>query len=254
MAACSVFALATRPGAQAPLQTGGDAALPPLTRNSFHTVDTGPTYYKATEPAPVYSGRKLVALTFDDGPNETYTPQVLAILKKEDVRATFFVIGVHMTANPSLVTQAAREGHQIGSHGWSHKDMTKLTAGALEKELADTDAFIKNLTEQAPTCVRPPLGALNGAVKQAIPGKILLWCVDPADWKGPPADATAAHVIKAAKDGDIVILHDSQKNTVRALPKLISGLRGKGFCFVTIDEMLRERPTGEQVIRFLRPK
>lgn len=240
-------------------QSLAGAASPPFLRTGLQTLQYSETMVcTKAEPAAVPAaaeGKKLIALTFDDGPNEKHTRQVLDILEKEDVRATFFVIGVHIKANPAILRQTAQAGHQIGSHCWGHKDLTKLTPSALEKELADTSALIADITGQAPTCLRPPLGAQNSAVLQAVTRanmRMVLWCVDPADWRGPPAAATATHIINAAKDGDIVLMHDTQGNTVTALRTIIPALRAKGFYFVTVDEMLALRPTEEQAIRFLR--
>lgn len=200
------------------------------------------TVYKAG-PAEIRS----VALTFDDGPDAVYTGQVLDILKSQNVKATFFLIGLNAQQHPDMVQRIAAEGHAIGNHTWNHVDLPKLSQAQLQTELGRTSDLLTAQLGYKPSLVRPPFGSLSPAVTQQMNGlgyRIIHWSVDTRDWAGTPAAAIVAGVQADVKPGSIILLHSAGgkggklDNTVSALPKIIEDLRGQGYQFVTVPDLL----------------
>lgn len=189
---------------------------------------------------PPSQGEKLIALTFDDGPSPALTPRLLDILSGEQVRVTFFVQGSSVKANPGIVRRAAEEGHEIGSHTYSHKDLTTLSAARLAAEIHDTVDVIRSAGAE-PTVTRPPYGAYNDAVVDAIGTPVILWSIDPMDWKFRDADIVYQNVVNVAADGDIILLHDVHETSVDAAAMIIPALKARGFRFVTVSELISAR-------------
>ncbi|WP_316525969.1 polysaccharide deacetylase family protein [Kitasatospora brasiliensis] len=183
---------------------------------------------------------KVVYLTFDDGPSPAYTPKVLATLSRSGVRATFFEIGQNVAAHPSVTAQVARQGHSVQNHTWSHPDLRKLSASALNAQVADTDRAIRAQTGRTPSCLRPPYGAVNGTVRSkasALGKQVVLWSVDPADWSRPGTAAIRSRVLDNVRPGSVILLHDGggdRSQTVAALPTIISTLKARGYTFATL--------------------
>jgi peptidoglycan/xylan/chitin deacetylase (PgdA/CDA1 family) len=184
---------------------------------------------------------KLVALTFDDGPHKTLTPRLLDILKQEDVKATFFVLGSRVEYYPDVVKRAADEGHQIGNHTYNHKNLSNLSESDLLNEIRDSAAAIERIIGSGPLALRPPYGAYNDMVKQDAGAPLILWSVDPQDWKYKNADTVYRNATDGVKDGDIILLHDIHKTSVDAVENIIEKLKADGFTFVTVDELIRTR-------------
>ncbi|MFD0411986.1 polysaccharide deacetylase family protein [Kitasatospora sp. NPDC127116] len=185
-------------------------------------------------------GGKVVYLTFDDGPSPAYTSKVLATLGRYGVRATFFEIGQNVSAHPAVTAQVARQGHSVQNHSWSHPDLSRLSAAALNAQVADTDKVIRAQTGRTPSCLRPPYGAVNGTVRSkaaALGKQIVLWSVDPADWSRPGAAAIRSRVLNNVRPGSVILLHDGggdRSQTVAALPGIISTLKARGYGFATL--------------------
>jgi peptidoglycan-N-acetylglucosamine deacetylase len=194
-------------------------------------------------------GRKFVALTFDDGPGPDTRP-VLAALKKANVQATFFVIGSNVRANPAVLAQTVAEGHEVGVHTWNHPDLTTLDAKAQKDEVDSTAAEIVSTGGVAARLFRAPYGSVNPSVlKTAEDAKLLsvLWDVDTVDWTGPSTDRIVENAIAQARPGSIILLHDGGGNrasTVAAVPRIISGLRAKGYEFATVGDLVISDPPG----------
>jgi len=205
--------------------------------------------------APSLEGKKLVALTFDDGPSAAFTPRLLDMLEKEDVKATFFVLGCNVKAHPQVVLQIAEAGHQIGSHTMNHKNLTKLSAAELRREIDATATAIEALTGTRPTAMRPPYGAYNDQVLERAGAAVILWSVEPEDWKYRNADTVYCNVVGAVSDGDIVLLHDIYGTSVAAAERIIQDLKAEGYAFVTVEELLRARggEVAGRAYRQLRP-
>jgi peptidoglycan-N-acetylglucosamine deacetylase len=189
--------------------------------------------------------KKQVALTFDDGPDNNYTQRVLDILKKEQVKATFFVVGKMAKRYPSSLKRIYEEGHIIANHSWNHPILTKMSASAVLKQIEDTNNVVTSVIGETPLLVRPPYGALNKKLESVIGDKgykLIYWNVDTLDWNNQSADKILATVKKETRPGSIILQHnagsESIQATVDALPKIIGYLRGQGYKFVTIDQML----------------
>lgn len=223
------------------------------------TAKPKPKPTTASTPLPVRDkdGRvdckkyRCVALTFDDGPLPKTTGPLLDILAKEQVPATFFMLGVQANAHPQLVKRVAAEGHEIGSHTWSHQYLTEMPTKTIRDELTRTNALLKKLTGQQPTLLRPPYGATNANVAEAarqVGMAQILWSVDTRDWQHRDAQRVAA-IATTATRGSIVLMHDIRESTVAALPGIIQDLRAKGYVFVTVSELLGPLKSGVEYKR-----
>jgi peptidoglycan/xylan/chitin deacetylase (PgdA/CDA1 family) len=190
----------------------------------------------------VNTSRKVVALTYDDGPHGKLTPQLLDILKRENVRATFFVLGSLVEANPQIVQRMAAEGHEVANHTWDHPRLPSLSAEKFDRQIRETTAIIEKNTGQKVTIMRPTYGLYNERVKNDLLEKhkldIILWSVDPNDWKKPGANTVARRLIEGAHPGAILLAHDIHPGTIAATPMAIAGLKAKGYDFVTVSELL----------------
>lgn len=189
---------------------------------------------------PVAKGqKKRVALTFDDGPDAKVTPQVLAILKKYDAKATFFMVGTNVSKNPAIVEQVYEAGHEIGNHTWNHPKLTSLSTSAVKQEVDKTSNAIYNAIGQYPTVFRPPYGATNDKVRSVITMPSILWSIDTLDWKHRNADKVLSYVKASAKDGSIILMHDIHQSTANGLENVILYLQKQGYEFVTVSEILQ---------------
>lgn len=183
-----------------------------------------------------------IALSFDDGPNPKLTPKLLDILAAHHIKATFFVIGENAAEYPDIVARAAREGHEIGNHSWSHPNLAKLSDDAVRHELQRTDDAIKSAIGTRATLMRPPYGSLSSRQKRWIHDEfgyqIILWDVDPLDWKRPGPNVVCNRVVKQTRAGSIVLSHDIHPGTIEAMPCILNQLEAKGFKFVTVSELI----------------
>ncbi len=189
-----------------------------------------------------------IAMTFDDGPHPTLTPKLLDILKERHIHVTFFVLGQMVKGHPEILAREVAEGHEIGNHSWDHPALNKLAEGGLQHQLADTSAIIKEVTGKAPTIMRPPHAATNPRLSRAIEKeygmKVILWSVDPIDWKDPGPQVVEQRILSGgkesggAKPGAIILSHDIHKGTIEAMPATLDALLAKGYKFVTVSELL----------------
>ena len=187
-----------------------------------------------------------IALTFDDGPNPYYTPLVLDVLKKYNVKATFFCIGRQVAAYPALVKQEYMAGHIVGNHTWSHPDMALLSSANDNLQLVNTSRAIQEAIGVQPIYFRPPYGVMTvPALTQAyhLGLTTVIWNDEARDWQLPGMNVIVERILGLARDGAIVLLHDGGGNrsqTVAALPYIITGLRARGFHLVTIAQMMQD--------------
>jgi peptidoglycan/xylan/chitin deacetylase (PgdA/CDA1 family) len=183
-----------------------------------------------------------IALTFDDGPNATLTPKLLELLAARHLKATFFVIGQNAADHPEILKRAVREGHEIGNHSWSHPNFGKMSDDAVRRELQKTDDAITAAIGKRPTLLRPPYGSITAHEKKWIHDefgyRIILWDVDPLDWKRPGPSVVTARILKETKAGSIVLSHDIHPPTIEAMPATFDQLMRKGFKSVTVTELL----------------
>jgi peptidoglycan/xylan/chitin deacetylase (PgdA/CDA1 family) len=197
---------------------------------------------KLTNPTPT-DGRKLVALTFDDGPSD-YTQTYLDILAQYGAKATFFCLGSNITNYPNEAKAIVDAGCQIASHTESHSELTALDASDLQAELTSTFTKIKDATGVSTTVIRPPYGEFTQRTWLNSGGKLsvsVLWTQDSEDWKLPGADTIVSNSLINITSGSIILMHDGGGNRdqdVEALPTLIETLQSEGYTFVTIDELL----------------
>jgi peptidoglycan-N-acetylglucosamine deacetylase len=184
-----------------------------------------------------------IAMTFDDGPSATLTPKLLDLLAAHHIKATFFVIGENVAEHPGIVARAASEGHEIGNHSWSHPNFGKMSDQGVRSQLQRTDESIKNATSQRPTLMRPPYGSITAREKRWIHDefgyRIILWDVDPLDWKRPGSAVVRSRILKETQPGSIVLSHDIHRGTIEAMPSTFDALEAKGFKFVTVSELIR---------------
>jgi peptidoglycan-N-acetylglucosamine deacetylase len=184
-----------------------------------------------------------VAMTFDDGPSATLTPKLLDLLAAHHIKATFFVIGENVAEHPEIVARAAREGHEIANHSWSHPNLGKMSGDNVRSQLQRTDDAIQNATGERPTLMRPPYGSITAREKRWIHDEfgyqIILWDVDPYDWKRPGPAVVRNRILKETQPGSIVLSHDIHPGTIEAMPSTLDALEAKGFKFVTVSELIR---------------
>jgi len=217
-------------------------------RESISGVEPTPFPTPTPVPTPDHTdtGRKYIALTFDDGPHATQTPRLLDILEEKNVKATFFMLGTCVENNPDIVKQVYDEGHLVCSHTYGHKNLNTLSASGVKSEIDKTDKLIKDIIGHKPKYIRPPYGNANATVKKTANRVLVNWSIDPEDWKHRNAQKIADNVVSAAKDGYIILCHDIYSETVNAVPMIIDRLRAKGYEFVTVDRLFEIYGTNPQ--------
>ena len=219
---------------------GDDTFTVPLSK-FYDVIDTDRLLPEDLESYQAYieeRHRKMIALTFDDGPDPTTTPQALSILKKFNAKATFFMVGKNVNAYPDIAKQVRKEGHQIGNHTWNHPQLPKLSLDSAKKEILDTQEAIQKATGVQTKIMRPPYGAINSAIQYGVDQSYIMWDVDSLDWKTHNTTAILNEVKKAVKPGSIILMHDIHQTTIDALPTVLDYLKSQGYTFVTVDELL----------------
>lgn len=202
---------------------------------------------------------RVVALTFDDGPNPPYTTAILDVLEHEHVRATFFLVGRAVAAYPSVVRREVRDGDAIGNHTWSHSHMILMDGAQVRSSLAKTDDAIYRAAGVHTRIMRPPFGARDWLVldqARSLGYTPVMWSVPLAkDWEEPPAQTIADRIVPYVQDGSIIVLHDGNRGIVCANSRvaartcdrhseieatrlIIERLRGEGYRFLTVPELL----------------
>jgi peptidoglycan/xylan/chitin deacetylase (PgdA/CDA1 family) len=213
----------------------GSQAVPPA------TVAPSPP-----EPAISYSAVHVegpfIAMTFDDGPNEKLTPELLDILAQRHLHATFFVIGKNAEEHPEILQRAVREGHEIGNHSWTHPVFAKMGDENVRRELQKTDNAIRAAIGASPVLMRPPYGSITARQKKWINAefgyRIILWDIDPLDWKRPGPAVVTRRIVRGTRAGSIILSHDIHPGTIQAMPETFDQLLAKGFKFVTVSELI----------------
>lgn len=218
----------------------------PQAQNTVFTVPAqfqGQIVYEATPPA---NAEKVVALTFDDGPWENTTEQILDILRQNNIKSTFYFVGKAIQSNPAVAKKVFEEGHAIGNHTWQHP-MENLDTATAAQELGNSARLIYEATGGVRTyLMRPPGGNLSGelanyAQKQGY--MVTMWSVDTHDYY-VSAPLIVDNVLSQVKPGGIVLMHDGggdRSATVEALPQIISALRSQGYQFVTVPELMERQ-------------
>lgn len=188
-----------------------------------------------------YNDKKLLVLTFDDGPSK-YTTQLLEILKKENIKATFFVLGEKVEKNQDIIASQYEDGHIIGIHSYKHVFFTKISDEEIREQISKTSDLITDVTNVCPTYIRVPYGIINARVKNILKEcnlENILWTVDSLDWNYKNTQKTVSHVITTTHGNDIILMHDTYKTTIEAVEQIIKYYKEKGYVFVSINEFYK---------------
>jgi peptidoglycan/xylan/chitin deacetylase (PgdA/CDA1 family) len=228
--------LATQPVAATPKAVSPNPEKEAAPKGSALPKESGITFNSVHVDGP------YIAMTFDDGPSAVLTPKLLDILAAHHIKATFFVLGEMVAEHPEILARAAQEGHEIASHSWSHPNLAKMSQENVRNQLRRTDDEIKNAIGKRPTLFRPPYGSITEREKRWIHDEfgyeIILWDVDPLDWKRPGPSVVRSRILKETRPGSIVLSHDIHPGTIEAMPSTFDELEAKGFKFVTVSELL----------------
>ena len=199
----------------------------------------------APAPAPT-TGNKVIALTFDDGPGP-YTAHLLDVLDQYGAKATFFLIGSKVSSQASIVRSIQARGHQLGNHSWSHPELPKLPVDQIAGEVDRTNEAIRQATGVTPAILRPPYGAVNGAVLEQLRLRgmsSILWSVDTRDWADRNSDIVCSRAVAGARPGAIILMHDIHQTSVGAVPCILSALKQQGYSFVTVQGLIGNMAAG----------
>lgn len=193
---------------------------------------------------------KKIALTFDDGPHEKYTEEILEILREFDIKATFFVIGSNAKTYPRLIEKELDEGHEVENHTFNHIYLKCADEEQIKAEVTENEAVISGITACKPKLLRPPGGLYDSRlfeIAKQLDYKIVLWSVDTCDWSHPTPENIAANVLEDVRDGDIILMHDyisGSSPTPMALRLMLPVLLERGFEFVTVSQLLEYDTAG----------
>jgi len=183
-----------------------------------------------------------IAVTFDDGPTPRITEKVLSELEKHRMRATFFMIGQRVKAEPSLAKAVADAGHEIGNHSYTHPQLAKMPASRVEEELSKTQDAIMEATGKKPQWFRPPYGSFirstQGPIAEKLGLGVVYWSVDPRDWSQPGVPVIISRVLAGAQPGSIILMHDLHPQTAEAVSTIFDGLQEKFFAFDNMSRLL----------------
>ena len=226
----------SEPSSQEPT-TSDPGQLPTVPEST--DITSGENAAVPETPRTVDPTKPMVALTFDDGPNATYSDMLLDILEENHAVATFFEVGRNVANCPQPLARMVELGCEIGSHSYVHKDLSKLSPEALLNDLAAADQPFIDAVGFAPTLLRPPYGAVNSAVKHDTGRSVITWTVDTEDWKSRDTDKVVSYVQSLPSlDGEIVLLHSSYETTVEAIRILVPWLIEQGYQLVTVSELM----------------
>lgn len=183
-----------------------------------------------------------IALTFDDGPNASYTPILLDGLKERGIKATFFLIGENVVAgeNAQIVKRMYEEGHLIGNHTYHHVEITRVDSATALEELKKTNEAIEQVTGERVEYMRPPFGAWQKNLEKEVNLIPVMWSVDPLDWTTANTDEIVNKVVTETEENDIILLHDCYESSVKAALRIIDLLTEEGYEFVTVDRLILE--------------
>lgn len=196
-------------------------------------------YQNASQVAVSLNGASpMVALTFDDGPSKYWTKGLLDGLKERNVKATFFLIGANVEGNEALVERMVAEGHLIGNHTYSHVQLTTISKKEACAEIEEANEVLSEAVGEDIHYIRPPFGSWQEDLDSLVDMQVVLWSVDPQDWKVQKTDRIVEKVLREVEDGDIILLHDVYRESVEAALQIIDELQERGYEFVRVDELL----------------
>lgn len=217
------------------------------------STDKGRSYYEKKGQVlwEINTDKKIIALTFDDGPHQKYTPEILDILAEYNAKSTFFVIGDNADKNPDVVSRIYKEGHELANHTYTHP--LRPSVPKLIKEIKQTRETIYGISGYSPTLFRPVEGQytdelIEAVVKEGYQVVMWSWHMDTLDWKNPGVNKIVDIVLKGTSPGNVVLFHDgggNREQTVNALKKILPELEERGYKFVTISELLKVQEASE---------
>lgn len=185
---------------------------------------------------------KYIAMTFDDGPTPQNTPRLLDMLRARNIKATFFMVGSNVDLYPQVVRRVVAEGHEIGNHSYTHRLFSKMSDADVRSEITRTRDAIVRAAGVQPRSLRPPYGGMLQRQREWANAEfgypIILWSVDPLDWKRPGPSVVCSRILSATTPGSIILAHDLHAQTVDAMPATLDGLLQRGFKFVTVSQLL----------------
>ena len=208
--------------------------------NKAEAVDGDISIIKETEKTEIDPNSPMLALTFDDGPSAN-TERILDVFNRYGGKATFFVLGNRVNVRKNTLIRIANEGHEIGNHSWSHRQLTHLTSDEIKDQIMMTRAKIYDITGKDCLIVRPPYGLCNDMVKEIgrnLGITFVNWSVDTLDWKNKDAQAIYNEVMKSVSDGEIILCHDLYKTTVEAIETVVPKLIDDGYQLVTVSQLM----------------
>lgn len=184
----------------------------------------------------------VVALTFDDGPRSDVTESLLDELALREVQATFFVVGYRIPSREAIIRRMAAEGHQIGVHSYSHVPLTGFSQEQFDLEVAQTRFMLSAILGDRNFWLRPPYGYVDDTVRQWAKSPIILWSVDPEDWRDDHNITRMVEtVLNQVRDGDIILFHDVYQTSAQAAIRVVDALLERGYCFATVEQLLSSR-------------
>ncbi|KQL46147.1 chitooligosaccharide deacetylase [Brevibacillus choshinensis] len=223
--------------------------IPSLTGSALARTQRDRDYYETRGEIvwEVPTNTKVMALTFDDGPDPQYTAQIAELLKQYNAKATFFVVGSRVKSFPEVARQLAKEQHELANHTYSHPDVRRISNARLQTEMEKTQEIIYESTGIRPQLFRPPGGyysdsVVNVAKREGFLVVMWSWHQDTRDWSDPGVRRIVNKVLNNARNGDIVLFHDyggNRSQTVKALREILPELQKRGYQFVTVSEMMR---------------
>lgn len=215
---------------------GSDSFVIDISNNSVSRINKTNYEYDVVINRKIDKSKKMIALTFDDGPNYN-TSKVIDVLNKYDIKATFFVLGSRAINNKDILKKMADSGMEIGNHTYNHLLLTKYDENKIRSEIEDTSEVIYSATKKRPKLLRPSYGSVNNKIKKVANMPIIIWDIDTLDWKYHNSRRISSRVINKVKDGDIVLMHDIYSATANALEIIIPSLKSKGYTFVTVSDL-----------------
>lgn len=207
---------------------------------NWYQVSKGKTagYMRSSDLVKYDSSKKHIALTFDDGPGKKTTPTVISALKKNNCKATFFVVGQGINSTTGkLLAEEVKIGCEIGNHSYSHPVLSKASQATVRSQLSNTDKKIKKYTGSIASVCRAPYGSYNKSVLKIMNRPNIFWSIDTLDWKYRNTSRLISYVKKHAKDGAIVLMHDIHPTTAKAVDRICRNLKKKNYEMVTVTEL-----------------
>ena len=186
-------------------------------------------------------GPPLVAITFDDGPRPSTTKRLLDGLALREVPATFFLVGERIAGSEELIREMAADGHQVGIHTYDHVLITKLTREEFDNQVDRTRVLLEEILGKGEYWLRPPYGIVDPDVESWADGPLILWSIDPEDWKDGQVNRIVNTVLERVEDGDVILMHDIYDSSVDAALQIVDALLEQGYCFVTVEQLMELR-------------